>query len=274
MHNAYSVSVFTQCCIILKKPCEAFCFCLFAYEILTERSGSLRYKCTEKFVLFSMVAYGGAVMGFYMKTTLIFLRHGQSIGNATRQLLGHTDLGLSELGYKQAEAAVELVKTKGIDAIYSSDLKRAYDTAVPSAQALGLEIRPTSDFREIYMGEWDGIYYQPLIDANDPLYCVEFRQRFGYFRAPGGESTEELGERIYRAAEKYARVNLGKTILIACHAAAIRMLCAKIMGLDKEQLSRDLPFPQNASLTTVEYDGEHFKVVKYSEETSKSENAW
>ena len=208
-----------------------------------------------------------------MKTTLIFIRHGQSLGNAKRRLLGHTDLSLSELGRAQAEGAVNAIISKGIDIIYSSDLKRAVETAEPAARALGLPIHATPDFREMYLGEWENVDAQAMVDANDSAYCVEFIQRFGFFRAKGGESAQELGERIYVAAEKYARMHEGKTILVACHAAAIRMLCAKILGLDAQRVSDELPFPTNASLTTVEYDGERFRVAKYSESSSDADKA-
>ena len=57
-------------------------------------------------------------------TKLIFLRHGQSIGNLERRLLGHTDLDLSELGYRQAESAAYALKDEKIDFIYSSSLKQ------------------------------------------------------------------------------------------------------------------------------------------------------
>ncbi len=206
-----------------------------------------------------------------MKTTLIFIRHGQSLGNATRSLLGHTDLGLSELGHKQARLAVRSVKLKGIDKIYSSDLLRAVQTAEPSALELGLSVHPTADFREIYLGEWEGISCKALAEANDPLYCVDFKYRFGYFCAPGGESTLDLGERIYKAAEKYARENEGKTLLIACHAAAIRTLCARVLGYDRDGLSSEIDFPDNASLTTLEYDDGRFTLVRYSEPTFTEE---
>ncbi len=205
-----------------------------------------------------------------MKTTLIFMRHGQSLGNATHSLLGHTDLGLSELGHRQAELAVPAVKTKNIDIIYSSDLKRAVETAEPSAKALGLPVHPTADFREIFLGDWEGVSCRDLAEANDPIYMIDFKSRFGYFRAPGGESSEELGERIYKMAEKYARENEGKTLLIACHAAAIRTLCAKVLGYDKDGLSSKIDFPQNASLTTLTYENGGFALVKYSEETGTS----
>ncbi len=206
-----------------------------------------------------------------MKTTLIFLRHGQSIGNANRSLLGHTDLGLSERGRRQAELAVRSVKLRKIDKIYSSDLIRAIQTAEPSAAALGLAVHPTSDFREIFLGDWEGISCKQLAEANDPLYCIDFKQRFGYFRAPNGESAEEVGERIYKAAQKYAEANEGKTLLIACHAAAIRALCARTLGLDREGLSKELDFPANASLTTLEYENGKFNLISYSEKTYSDE---
>ncbi len=206
-----------------------------------------------------------------MKTTLIFLRHGQSLGNATRSLLGHTDLGLSELGHRQAELAVRSVKLKGIDKIYSSDLIRAVQTAEPSALALGLTVNPTADFREIYLGDWEGVSCEALAEANDPLYCVDFKYRFGYFHAPGGESAVDVGERIYKMAEKYARENEGKTLLIACHAAAIRTLCARVLGYDRDGLSCAIGFPDNASLTTLEYENGQFTLVRYSEPTFTAE---
>ncbi len=206
-----------------------------------------------------------------MKTTLIFLRHGQSLGNATRSLLGHTDLGLSELGYKQAKLAARSVAGRKIDKIYSSDLIRAVQTAEPSAKALGLEVHSTPDFREIYLGDWEGVSCEALAAANDPIYLIDFKDRFGYFRAPGGESAEELGLRIYKMAEKYAVENEGKTLLIACHAAAIRTLCGRVLGYGKDGVSRQIGFPDNASLTTLEYQDGAFKLISYSEPTYTSE---
>ena len=59
------------------------------------------------------------------RTKIIIVRHGQSIGNATKTVLGHTDLDLSDLGYKQAEVTANELKNEKIDLIVSSDLKRA-----------------------------------------------------------------------------------------------------------------------------------------------------
>ena len=70
-----------------------------------------------------------------MKNTVFYLvMHGQSIGNALRTYLGHTNLDLSELGYEQAKITAEHLRNVPFDAIYSSDLLRAYHTALPTAR--------------------------------------------------------------------------------------------------------------------------------------------
>ena len=60
-----------------------------------------------------------------MKTKIYIIRHGHSLGNLTRTFLGHVDLDLSDLGYKQADCTADALKNEKIDIIYSSDLSRA-----------------------------------------------------------------------------------------------------------------------------------------------------
>ena len=90
-------------------------------------------------------------------TRLIITRHGQSIANAECRFAGHSDFDLSPIGHTQAALAAEYIsKTFKIDCIYSSDLLRAYNTALPTAKALGLEVIKTQELREIYVGKWEG----------------------------------------------------------------------------------------------------------------------
>ena len=86
-----------------------------------------------------------------MKTYFYLIRHGQSIGNAWHRYLGHTDLGLSDLGKIQAEEAGAALADKKIDFIYSSDLKRAHETAIPHAKRRGLDIIDSKDLREMFV---------------------------------------------------------------------------------------------------------------------------
>ena len=84
-----------------------------------------------------------------------FVRHGQSLGNAKHVLLGHTDLDLSPLGYEQARATALEMRDFPIDVIYASDLRRAYNTAVPHAEMRGISAIPDAGFRECRIGEWE-----------------------------------------------------------------------------------------------------------------------
>ena len=98
------------------------------------------------------------------KTKILLVRHGQSIGNATKTILGHTDLDLSELGYKQAEVTANELKNEKIDLIFSSDLKRAYNTALFHAKMRDLEVITSKNLREVYLGAWEGQTINNIIE--------------------------------------------------------------------------------------------------------------
>lgn len=198
-----------------------------------------------------------------MANTLIYMvRHGESLGNATRRILGHTDLGLSERGVEQASACARALSLVSFDKIYSSDLIRAYETALPHAELRGMEVICDVGLREIYMGDWENVC---VYDINETeLYRDSWRCHFGTFIAPNGERVIDLAERIERRVIEIARDNPGKTLLLVSHAAAIRALFAKISGLVPEEWNDAFEFPTNASFTTLKYDGERLIPCEYS----------
>ena len=73
-------------------------------------------------------------------TVLLLIRHGQSVGNLNYEFLGHMDKDLSELGYAQAARTAEFLSGEQIDMVYSSDLMRAHNTALPHAKIRGLDV--------------------------------------------------------------------------------------------------------------------------------------
>lgn len=98
-----------------------------------------------------------------MKTTLLFVRHGQSIANENGIFAGHLDVPLSELGQKQAvELKDYLLSRYKIDAIYSSDLSRAYATVLPTAEAIKIPIQKDTALREIDGGKWEGMLQKEI----------------------------------------------------------------------------------------------------------------
>ena len=155
-------------------------------------------------------------------TKIILIRHGESLANANRIYLGHTDWDLSEKGYEQAEAVANKIKHIKIDRIYSSDLIRAYNTALPHAKLRNMEVIAKKELREVYLGKWECRKIEELEREYPESFLVGWHKHFGECAVPGGESIPELATRIYNAVLDIARENVGKTILIGCHAAAIR----------------------------------------------------
>ena len=204
-------------------------------------------------------------------TKIILVRHGESLGNAVHRLLGHTNLDLSELGYRQAECTAGALAKEKIDAIYSSDLLRAYNTALPHAKMRGLEVASKTCFREINIGDWDGMLVCEVKEKYGDMYERDWLGDYGNFRFPDGESTVEAGERFYLGVQKIAKENEGKTVLIAAHAAVIRSFFAKVLGLSPSEIAQKLPFPTNASFSEVFFDGEGFRAGRFSVDTHLSD---
>ena len=203
-----------------------------------------------------------------MEKTLIYIvRHGESLGNAKRIYLGHTDLDLSELGYKQAEATAEHLAGVKIDAVYSSDLKRAHNTALPHAKLRGIPVIDSKNLRELNIGDWEGKVVDDLISDHYEEFVLGWQQNFGTFALPGGEKVMDGAERFYREVFKIACENAGKTILIASHAAVIRAFWGKISGIAPEKMGTDTRFPTNASYTTVMCDGERLIPLEFSNDS-------
>lgn len=200
-----------------------------------------------------------------MKTKIILVRHGQSIGNATKRILGHTDMDLSQLGYKQAEATAECLKNEKIDKIYSSDLLRAYNTALPHAKMRNLEVITSKNLREMFVGDWEGRTVDEILTKWGREYFEnEWINKFGSFRFPNGEAIVDGGRRFYNEILDVCEQNQGKTVLIASHAAVIRSFWSIISGIEPEDIVEKLPFASNASYSVCYCEKGKISPFEYS----------
>lgn len=197
-------------------------------------------------------------------TTIYLIRHGESVGNLHRICLGHTDLDLTDLGYRQAEKTAEALMGIEFSAIYSSDLIRAVHTAEPHARMRGLSVETSELFRELYFGNWENASVLMLKEKFKEEFTVGWRQNFGTFTAPMGESVVEMAERMALGLKNIAYTHAGEKILVASHAAAIRALWGKISGHTPEEWADAYPFPTNASYSIIEFDGEKLRPISYS----------
>lgn len=193
-------------------------------------------------------------------TRFILIRHGESVANLARVFAGQTDVPLTEKGHIQAALTADyLAAHERVDAIYASDLQRAYDTARHVADKFGLPVFPIPAFREIYAGEWEGRPFDEVAD----IFAVDYatwRENIGYARCTAGESFLELQARCTAAVARLVAMQQGKTVVVATHATPIRALECAWAGVGADG-AKDIPFVANASVTVVEYEGEEVRVL-------------
>lgn len=207
------------------------------------------------------------------KTVIFLERHGQSIGNAKREFLGHTDKDLSELGYVQAARTADFLKEEKIDAIYSSDLIRAYNTAVPHAEMRGLAINKSERLRELYAGAWEGMRVEDIISKYPHEFLDEWKENFGLSTIPEGENVQSGAVRFYDEVLKIAKREEGKRVLITAHAAVIRGFWGKITKTAPDALAAAFDYPTNASVSVLYFDGEGLIPGEYSHDAHLSDIA-
>ncbi|PKA14966.1 histidine phosphatase family protein [Leptospira haakeii] len=151
---------------------------------------------------------------------LFLIRHGETAWNKERRLQGQTDTPLSELGKKQASKLAEGLKNKGIELIFSSDLKRAKETSEQISQQLGIEIIYHSGLKEIHLGEAQGILESEISDIFGETHYSAWKSQdriHDQFKFPGGESKSEAGSRIIETILYLLKMYDKKNIAICSH---------------------------------------------------------
>ncbi len=188
-----------------------------------------------------------------MATKLILVRHGESEANAEHRFTGQSNrYGLTERGHAQAELTAVLLQDTKIDAIYASDLRRAYETTVHIANKHGMTITEHIGMREIYAGKWEGERFEDLPTLYPDDFSV-WKNDIGRAVPTGGESVAALKERVNAAIEEIVRANPGRTVCIGTHATPIRVMQCIWEGRSLDEM-KDVPFVPNASVTTVFYE--------------------
>lgn len=199
-----------------------------------------------------------------MNTTILYvMRHGETTDNRDDLTSGHVDPELTEEGSRQAAAVREKLSHIHFDEVYSSDLKRAANTAaivygeeVPSHHRL-------FELRERNYGSIDGTPNENLNNLrakHQPKYeSLSEEDRWKYMHAEDMESDHEVAERFVKGIKKIAEDNLGKTVLIAAHGGVMRILLISL-GYGT---TREIPFGgsfENGGFVKLIYDGTSLKV--------------
>jgi probable phosphomutase (TIGR03848 family) len=179
-------------------------------------------------------------------TVVLLVRHGHT--NTTGSVLpGRTaGLHLSDNGRTQALRAAELIADGStIDAVYSSSLERARETAAPIGEATGCRVKIDRGLLECDFGEWTG---ESLAELMKRPEWATVQRAPSSFRFPGGESFVEMQVRIVSTIERLRARHPGGTIVCVSHADPIKAAIAHAIGTHLDLFQRIVISPASVSV--------------------------
>lgn len=164
------------------------------------------------------------------------MRHGQTPTTGTTLPGRAKGLHLAEAGVAQAERAAErIAELSSVDALYTSPLERARETAAPIGRTLGMKPVVDRGLLEADFGEWTGAELKELMKL--PEWSTVQRAP-STFRFPGGESFAEMQHRIVGALERLRTAHPGGTIVCVSHADPIKAAIAHAVGTHLDLFQR------------------------------------
>jgi broad specificity phosphatase PhoE len=148
-------------------------------------------------------------------TTFLLARHGETDWNFERRVQGHADRPLNDMGRAQAQALADELAGEPLDAVYSSDLVRAHETARIVADRKGLEVTALRDLREKHFGSWEGL--------TDREVLARFPDAQ---RGPWGdaETSEDVARRVLAALRRIADAHPDGRVLVVSHGGPLRAI--------------------------------------------------
>ncbi len=162
-------------------------------------------------------------------TRLYLVRHGHSAGNAEGRFGGHGATPLSPKGVLQAETTAKLLTDEGVNAIYSSDLDRAVQTAVPLSEMSGIPVVLKKEFRERHVGVLEGLTFDESKERYPNDYLALVRRNVQHV-ITDGESYRDLLRRATGELWNILKQHQGERIAIFSHTGAICFMTLHLMG--------------------------------------------
>jgi 2,3-bisphosphoglycerate-dependent phosphoglycerate mutase len=195
-------------------------------------------------------------------TRIMAIRHGQTAWNADARIQGHTDVELDAVGQWQVGRLAAALADEELQAVYSSDLSRARQTAAPLAARAGFELRIDAGLRERAFGEFEGLSFAQ-IEQRWPEQAERWRRRDPDFGAHGGEVLRCFRERVMAVVTRLALAHRGQSIALVTHGGVLDLLYR-----EAARLALDAPRTwqvANAGINRLLHSSEGFALVGWAD---------
>lgn len=188
-------------------------------------------------------------------TVLVLVRHAESVWHAEDRYAGSSDIALTERGKAQANELARWAAAIALDAVYSSNMTRAIETAERAALVSGLTLQADARLREVDFGAAEGLTRAEIAERL-PIPLADFVTAPARSPFPGGESGMHAIARATPALDEISQRHPGGVVLVVMHSTLLRLLIANLIGLDPDSYRRVFPSVGNCSLNTLEiHDG-------------------
>jgi probable phosphoglycerate mutase len=181
-------------------------------------------------------------------TELLLVRHGETDWNRDQRFQGHADPPLNDTGRAQARALADELAAERIDAIYTSDLARARETAELIAERAGVPFVLEPQLREVDVGEWQGLT-RPEIEERFPEGMRNWHEHGHGWES--GETYEQLAERVLEALERIVRRHPDERVVVVGHGGTIRAIRAHVDESTVVEHRRVLPAASNCEVFRI-----------------------
>ena len=196
-----------------------------------------------------------------MTTTIILVRHGQTAWNVAQVFRGQIDIELDETGLKQAELLGEYLSQCKLDAVFSSPLKRAVQTAEAIVRHHGLAVEIAPGLNDIDFGEWQGLSFQEVRTRFNELFATWVSDPHRV-RMPSGESLDDVHQRALAVVNQVVDKHEGKVVVLVSHRVVNKVLICALLGLDNSHFW-DIRL-DTCGMTTFELDDGRSVLVEHN----------
>ncbi len=185
-----------------------------------------------------------------MRTTIYLIRHGECAGNRQGLFRGRYDFPLNEVGIEQAESLARELKDVNLDAIYSSPLSRAIQTAKAICEGRDIDPIVEQGFNNIHLGSWEGRPKAEIAEEYPSQFRL-WRTEPEKLRMEGAETLEKVQARAVKALARITEERMGEGFAVLTHRAVIKPLIAGILGIPAPYFWK--LNPETASYSIIEH---------------------
>src|SRR4051812_32655227 len=190
---------------------------------------------------------------------IILLRHGATDWNIAGKCQGLTDVELNAAGREQVEAAAHVLAAEAVSAVYSSHLKRAFETAAAVARPHRLAVVVEENLRELDHGELEGLTFSE-IKTKHASFIRDWRDRPAEAIIPGGEQLVDVERRVWEALCRIAGCHRSdETLVVVSHNFPILAVLCRVLATPLNQY-RSYHVPP-AGLVCLEYNAGDWRVL-------------